>query len=80
MSWRSDEGKVHCNLLVGKSRVTPKELLSIARLNLTVTVLSVKMACLIRKELNLRNIAEWFWTDSQVVLAYIRSTTKDLKF
>ena len=32
------------------------------------------MACLIKKELNLGN-----WTDSQVVLAYIRSTTKRFK-
>ena len=40
-------------------------------------MLSVKMTCLIRKELNLRNIAERFWTNSQVVL--IRSTTKRFK-
>ena len=37
------------------------------------------MACLIRKELNVWNIAERFWTDSQVVLSYIRSTTKRFK-
>ena len=37
------------------------------------------MACLIRKELNLGNNTERFWTDSQVVLIYIRSTTKKFK-
>ena len=37
------------------------------------------MVCLIRKELNLGNIAEKFWTDSRVVLAYIRSNTKRFK-
>ena len=42
-------------------------------------MLSVKKACLIRKELNLWSIAERFWTDSQVVPAYIRSTTKIFK-
>ena len=62
--------------MVGKSRVTPKTFLSIPRLELTA-VLSVKIVCLIRKELNLGNVAEKFWTDSQVVLTYIRSTTKD---
>ena len=72
----NDEGKIHCILLVGESRVIPKKFLSIPRLELTAAVLSVKMACLIKKELNSGNIAEKFWTDSQVVLAYIRSTTK----
>ena len=75
----NDEGKIHCSLLVGKSRVTPKKFLSIQKLDLTAAVLSVKMACLIRKELNLWNIAERFWTDSLVVLSYIRSTTKRFK-
>ena len=66
-------------MLVGKSRVIPKKFLLIPRLELTAVVMSVKMACLIRKELNLGNIAEKFWTDSQVVLAYIRSQTKRFK-
>ena len=75
----NDEGKIHCSLLVGKSRVTPMNFLSTSRLELTAGVLSVKMACLIRKESNLWNIAERFWTDSQVVPAYIRRTTKRFK-
>ena len=75
----NDEEKIHCSLLVGKSRASPKKFLSTLRLELTVAELSVKMACLIRKELNLGNIAERFWTDSKVVLAYIRSTTKRFK-
>ena len=65
--------------MVGKSRVTPKKFLSTPRLELIATVLSVKMACLIKKELNLGNITERFWTDSQVVLVYIGSTTKRFK-
>ena len=44
----NDEGKIHCVLLVGKSRVTPKNFLSTPRLELKAAVLSVKMACLIR--------------------------------
>ena len=46
---------------------------------LTPMVLSVKMACLIRKDLNLGNIAETSCTNSQVVLAYIGSTAKGFK-
>ena len=75
----NDEGKIHYTLLVGKSRVTPNKFLSIGRLELTAAVLSVKMAFSIRKELNLGNIAGKFSTDSQMVLAYIRSTTKRFK-
>ena len=63
----NDEGKIHCSLLVGKSRVTLKKFLSSPRWELTAAVLSVKMACLIKKELNLGDITEKFWTDSQVV-------------
>ena len=44
----NDEGKIHCSLLVGKSRVTPKKSMSTPRLELTAAVLSVRMACLIR--------------------------------
>ena len=50
--------------------------LSIPRLELTAAVLPVQMPYLIRKKLNLGTVAEKFWTDSQVVSAYIRSTTK----
>ena len=65
----NDEGTIHCSLLVGKSKVTPKKFLSNPRLELTAAVLSVKMAWLIKKELNFGNITERFWTDSQVMLA-----------
>ena len=75
----NDKGKIHCSFLVGKSRVTPKKFLSTPRLELTAALLSVKMACLIKKELNLGNITERFWADSQVVLVYIGSTTKRFK-
>ena len=71
---------IHCSLLVGKSRVSPNKFLSISRLELAAVALSVKIACLIRKKLNLQNIAESFWKYSLVVLAYIRSNTKRFKF
>ena len=64
----NDEGKIHCSLLVGKSRVTPKKFSSTPRLELAA-VLSVKMTCLILS-----------MTDSQVVLAYTKAPQKDLTF
>ena len=53
--------------------------MSIPRLELTAAVLSVKVACLLRKELQTDGLKERFWTDSQVVLAYIRSSSKRFK-
>ena len=47
---------------------------SIPRLEVTAT-LSIKMSQLIKKELELSDVTsirEYFWTDSQVVLGYIK--------
>ena len=51
----------------------------IPRLELTAAVLTVKVACLLRKELQIDGLKERFWTDSQVVSAYIRSNSKRLR-
>ena len=74
-----EEGRIHCSLLLGKSRVNPKEFVSIPMLELTAAVLSVKMACLLKKELNLGEVNHYFWTDSKVVLGYIRNDTRRFK-
>ena len=60
-------GRVHCNLLLGKPRVTPKKFISFPRLELNAAVFSVKMAYLLKKELKLEEMKEWFWTHSNVV-------------
>ena len=73
------DGLIHCSLLLGKSRVSPNKFMSIPRLELTTAVLSVKVTCLLRKELQIDGLKERFWTDSQVVLAYIRSNSKRFK-
>ena len=70
------DGLIHCSLLLRKSRVSPKKFISIPRLELTATVLSVKVACLLRKELQIDSLK---LTDGQVVLAYIRSNCKQFK-
>ena len=51
--------------------MTPLRQVSIPRLELTAAVLSVKMPSLLRNELKYYNIAEYFWSDSKVVLGYI---------
>ena len=52
----------------------PAKYVSIPRLEVTAT-LSIKMSQLIKKELELSDVTsirEYFWTDSQVVLGYIK--------
>ena len=61
---------------MGKSRVTPKKYVTIAHLELVAAVLSVKIAALIRRELDIEWKNETFWTDSKVVLGYINNTKK----
>ena len=61
---------------MGKARVTAKKFVSMPRLELVAATLSVKMAKFLRKELNIDCLQETFWSDSKVVLGYIRNTTK----
>ena len=71
-----EQGQVHCSLVLGKARVTPLRQVSIPRLELTAAVLSVKMSSLLRNELKYDNIAEYFWSDSKVVLGYIANEAR----
>lgn len=72
-------GSIHCSLVIGKSRVTPMKFVSIPRLELSAAVLSTKMAELMVEELDLGDIKQIFWTDSQVVLSYLQNTSKRFK-
>ena len=72
-------GKIHCCLLMGKSRVTPKKYVTIPHLELVAAVLSVKIAALTGRELDIEWKNETFWTDSKVVLGYINNNTKTFK-
>ena len=72
-------GAIHCSFIMGKARVTAKKFVSMPRLELVAATLSVKMAKFLRKELNIDCLQETFWSDSKVVLGYIRNTTKKFK-
>ena len=56
-----------------------KKFISIPRLELTAALLSVKMACLLKNELDITCVNEVFWTDTKVVLGYITNTVKRFK-
>lgn len=68
-----EEGRVHCALVLAKSRVAPIKLMTIPRLELTAAVVSVTVSNILKEELGLTNIDEYFWTDFKVVLAYINN-------
>ena len=52
---------------------------SIPSLELAAAVLSTKMSGLVKKELGFDDMAEYYWTDSQVVIGYLRNTQKRFK-
>ena len=71
-----NNGAIHCSFVLGKSRVTPLKVVSIPRLELTAAVVAVKSNCLIRNELEYPIHDTTYWTDSTVVLQYIRNESR----
>ena len=71
---------VHCALVTGKSRVVPtKNTPSIPRLELMAATLSAKVGHKLKKELQYPINYETYWTDSQVVMGYIKNHSKRYK-
>ena len=72
----NDKGKIHCSLVLGKARVAPLKMVTIPRLELTAAVVSVRVSEMLRQELQYEGVQEIFWTDSKVVLGYIKNDSK----
>ena len=70
------QNRIHCCLLMGKSRVVPNNASIIPRLELTAATVATKVGYLLFRELPIQNISEFYWTDSQVVLSYIKNDHK----
>ena len=71
-----DKNRIHCSLAMGKSRVTPLKPVTIPRLELTAALVSSKISCVLRKELEYAPMKEIFWTDSKTVLGYINNDAR----
>ena len=71
-----EHGCIHCTLMMAKARVTPRKFVFIPRLELVAAVLAVKISTLIKKELEMEELTEYFWTDSKVVLGYITNYSR----
>jgi len=64
------EGRIHCSLLLGKSRLAPIRQMTIPRLELSAAVIAVRMDQMLSRELSLEIQDSIFWTDSMIVLQY----------
>ena len=71
-----DNDRIHCSLVMGKSRVTPLKPVTIPRLELTAAVVASKIGCVLRKELEYEEVKETYWTDSKTVLGYINNDAR----
>ena len=72
----STTGKIHCFLVMGKSRVAPTKVTTIPRLELSAAVVAVRISDLLKKDLEVNCIHEFFWTDCKVVIGYINNDAR----
>lgn len=70
------DGEVHCSLVIGKARVAPTKVTTIPRLELSAAVVAARMSIMLRNELDIEDLQEYFWTDSRVVLGYINNDAR----
>ena len=72
----NQNGQVNTALIMSKSRVAPMKQLTVPRLELQAAVLSTRTDAFLRKELELFLIDSHFWSDSEIVLKYIKNETR----
>ena len=70
------EGAIYVSQVTAKSRVAPLKSFTIPCLELTAATVSVKVAALLKEELDFEEIPVTYWTDSSIVLGYINNDCK----
>ncbi|KAJ8342594.1 hypothetical protein SKAU_G00325220 [Synaphobranchus kaupii] len=68
--------QIHCSLVMGKARVAPTKVTTVPRLELSAAVVAVRTSDLLRKELEIEDAQEFFWTDSKVILGYVNNDAR----
>ncbi len=69
-------GATRCAFVTAKTRVAPKKLLSIPKLELQAAVLSTRLAAVVIKEHDYIIDSTYYWTDSSTVFQWIRGVSK----
>lgn len=75
----NERGEIHCSFIMGKARVKPlKTTMTVPKLELTAATLLIRMNDILVKELDGRLPIDdtMYWTDSMIVLGYIKNNTK----
>lgn len=70
---RNQQDQVQCALMMGKDRVAPLKRPTIPRMELTAATVATKMDLMLQRELQLKLKPSVYWTDSTVVLKYLRN-------
>ena len=73
------ESTVACSLVMGKARLAPIRPMTIPRLELTAAMVASRLRNLVVEELRISLSRVVMWTDSTIVLGYIRNTTARYK-
>ena len=72
----NQDGEISSSLLCSKSRLSPLKSCSIPRLELQAAVLGVRLERDTSQALNIDLSESYYWTDSTVVLAYIKNESR----
>ena len=71
-----NDGKVHCSLVMAKAKLAPLKTTTIPRLELAAAVVSTRLDKCIREHLEMPLMETVYWTDSMIVLQYLRNEDK----
>ena len=74
-----DKGRIHCGLVMAKSRVATLKTVTIPKMEVTAAVVSVKLHKFITEQLDRPINKTLFWTDSTIVLQYIRNKARSFQ-
>ena len=70
---------ITCSLVIGKSRLAPIKQVSIPKLELSGAVVACRLYRHLSDELDLKLDQVTFWTDSLIVLGYIKNVLRRFK-
>ena len=69
----SPTGGISVSLVASKARLAPIKVVIIPRLELAAAVIAVRLDNLIKSVLEIECVVSTFWSDNQIVLAYLQS-------